>query len=267
MILAESSGNFGQALAYACQLLGKRCAVVMPSTSAAVKIEAVRGFGGTVVLTDVKVKSRTERLQELSKEYPEALVASSFDHQWVIDGHASLGDEICALPMHFDYVVVPVGGGGLSSGIVQSLQKHNSSTKIIGAEPLLGNDAARSLRAGHIVRNEQEPQTMADGARLLSIGKLNWQILQHGLERIIEIPEADIAEGVRLLFRTANLKCEPTGALSVAALFIEPDFFQRQIYLLHHKRRQRRSGDLRRPYLGLNQMTLWKVNSDALTLV
>jgi threonine dehydratase len=79
-ILTESSGNFGQALAYACQLLGKKCIVVMPSTSAKVKIDAVKGFGGIVELTDVKIKGRAERLKELVEEYPDAFVASAFDH-------------------------------------------------------------------------------------------------------------------------------------------------------------------------------------------
>lgn len=225
-ILTESSGNFGQALAYACRLLGKKCIVVMPDTSAQVKVDAVRAFGGIVELTDVKVKGRRQRLLELKAEFPEAYVASAFDDERVIEGNSTLGDEICALPRSFDFVIVPVGGGGLSSGVVRGIKRKKPEIKIVGAEPLLANDAAKSLRAGHIVANEHEPQTLADGARVLSIGKLNWEILREGLSNIIEVPEEQIGEGVRLLYGLANLKAEPTGALSIGALLTQPEVFQ-----------------------------------------
>jgi threonine dehydratase len=90
----------------------------------------------------------------------------------------------------------------------------------------MANDAARSLRAGHIIYNDTEPQTIADGTRTLSVGQHNWAILKDGLETIIEVPEDAIREGVRLLFTLANLKAEPTGALSVAALLTAPETFR-----------------------------------------
>jgi len=97
---------------------------------------------------------------------------------------------------------------------------------VIGAEPLIANDAARSLRAGHIVANEAEPQTIADGTRTLSVGAHNWELLKDGIETIVEVPEDAIREGVRLLFLLANLKAEPTGALGVAALLTSPETFR-----------------------------------------
>ncbi|MCW5822161.1 MAG: pyridoxal-phosphate dependent enzyme [Cyanobacteria bacterium TGS_CYA1] len=224
-ILTESSGNFGQALAYACQLLGKKCIVVMPSTSAQVKVDAVRNFGGIAELTDVKVKSRRARLEELIKEYPDAYVASAYNDRHVIEGNASLGREICGLAQEINFVLAPVGGGGLTSGIIEGIKQCGKRIKVVGAEPKMANDASRSLQAGHIVANEQEPQTIADGARVLSIGNLNWAILQNGIERIIEVPEENIKTGLKLLFDLANLKCEPTGALSIGALLCEPNFF------------------------------------------
>jgi threonine dehydratase len=90
----------------------------------------------------------------------------------------------------------------------------------------MANDAARSLRAGHIVVNETEPQTIADGARTVSVGVHNWEVLKDGLFRIVEVPEESIKEGVRLLFGLANLKAEPTGALATGALLAEPDAFR-----------------------------------------
>jgi threonine dehydratase len=224
-IITASSGNFGQAIAYACLLLGKSCIVVMPQTSAQVKIDAVREYGGTVDLIDVQVKGRSERVDELAKEYPDAYVASAYDDPLVIAGNASLGSEIAGLNPPFDLVIAPVGGGGLTSGIIQGLREANSTTKVFGAEPLMANDAARSLHAGHLVANEQEPQTIADGARTVSLGLHNWAILREGIAGIVEVPEEHIKEGVRLLYSFANLKSEPTGALSIGALLTNRQMF------------------------------------------
>jgi threonine dehydratase len=231
LIIAASSGNFGQALAYACLLVGKRAIIVMPETSAKVKVDAVREYGGEVEFVNVSSKSRSERVQELAQEHPEAYVASAYDDPLVIEGNSSLGEELgrLAVDKPLDCVVAPVGGGGLTSGIVTGLRRSGHaarSIEVIGAEPALGNDAARSLREGRIVANEAEPQTIADGARTLSLGRHNWAILKDGLAGIVEVAEKEIARAVRLLFELANLKVEPTGALSVGALLTEPGCFQ-----------------------------------------
>ena len=226
-ILTASSGNFGQALAYSCKLLGKKAIVVMPETSSKVKMEGVREHGGIVEPVDTTQKSRAERVDELSAEHPAAAIASAYDDPLVIDGNATLGEELAAYD--FDVVVVPIGGGGLSSGIVKGLRSAgNNRTRVIAAEPLLGNDAAHSLKAGHIVRNTQEPLTIADGARTLSLGEHNWAILKDGLEDIVEVPEHHIKEAVRLSFTRANLKAEPTGALSIGALLTKPELFRKR---------------------------------------
>jgi len=109
--------------------------------------------------------------------------------------------------------VAPVGGGGLISGITIARDHLKRTTEIIGAEPIPGNDAARSLKAGHLIRNEREPATIADGARTVSLGKLNWEIIQRGLADIIEVPDVLTLAALRHLFRYANLKVEPTGGI------------------------------------------------------
>ncbi len=226
LIITASSGNFGQALACACQWLGKSCIIVMPNTSAQVKIEGVREYGGRVDLIDVKQKSRQARIAELAREHRGAYVASAYDDPLVIEGNASLGAELGALGRHFDFLLAPVGGGGLTSGIIKGLQASGRTIRVVGAEPLLANDAARSLRAGQIMANESEPQTIADGARTVSLGRHNWPLLREGLSEIVEVTEEHIKEGVRLLFALANLKAEPTGALGIGALLTEPDMFR-----------------------------------------
>jgi threonine dehydratase len=227
-ILTASSGNFGQAMAFACSLLGKECTIVMPSTSAKVKVDAVREYGGVVDLIDTRAVTRAQRVAELAKENPDAYVASAYDDLLVIEGNSSLGGELAALGRDFDAVLAPVGGGGLTSGIITGLRKGGSRARVVGAEPLMANDAARSLREGRIVQNESEVQTIADGARTVSVGVNNWVVLKDGLSGIVEVPEENIKEGVRLLFSLANLKAEPTGALSIGALLTQPEQFRGQ---------------------------------------
>jgi threonine dehydratase len=226
ILIAASSGNFGQALAYACRLLGKQCTIVMPQDSARVKVDAVREHGGRVELVDTRRKTRKERVMELAAEMPEAYVASAYDDPLVIDGNATLGIELATCNKRFDCVVAPVGGGGLISGLIAGFRQSDVKMRIFGAEPLLGNDAARSLRAGHIVASETEVPTIADGARTSSIGTSNWALIREGVTSIVEVPEKTIIEGVRLLFSAANLKAEPTGGLAIGALLAAPEVFR-----------------------------------------
>lgn len=233
-LLAASSGNFGQALALACRLFGKRCTVVMPAISARVKVEAVRRHGARVELTDVERESREEGVARVLRELPEAEVASAYDDPAVITGNATLGVEIGARLRRLASarrkrvtVVVPIGGGGISSGILLGLRGAGvPEVPVVGAEPLLANDAAESLRRGQLVTRAGEALSLADGARLPRLGERNWAILREGLQGIVEVPEHEIAEGVRRLFSGASLKAEPTGALAVGALLTAAERFE-----------------------------------------
>ncbi len=225
-ILTASSGNFGQALAYACELLNKKCTVVMPSTSALVKIDAVRGYGATVDLVDTTKVGRNERVAQLFEQMPNAYLASAYDDKYVIEGNASLGDELAE--RDFDTVITAVGGGGLVSGLITGLRRNGKTTRVYGAEPQLGNDASLSLQAGHIVANKQEPMTIADGARTISLGNLNWEIIKNGVAGIIEVPDETIGDALRMYFGLVNLKCEPTGALSLGAILLDKNRFKDQ---------------------------------------
>jgi threonine dehydratase len=230
-ILTASSGNFGQALAYACKLTGKKCTVVMPDNSANVKVDAVRKYGSTVDLIDTAKVGRGERVAQLAEQMPRAYIASAYDDKYVIEGNASLGDELA--DKDFDVVITAVGGGGLISGLITGFRRHNKASEIYGAEPLLGNDAARSLKAGKLIVNEMEPQTIADGARTISLGKLNWEIIKSGAAGIIEVDDETLANAMKVYFNLVNLKCEPTGALSLGALLVERErFIGRRICLI-----------------------------------
>src|SRR5579864_1919681 len=130
-VVAASSGNFGQAVAYASKLLGKTCTVVMPSTSAQVKIAAVRSYGGIADLIDVSKISRSERVQQLLANQPGAFQAQAYDDYRVVAGNSTLGKDILSTA-DFDVVLVPVGGGGLSSGLVVARDHLGTKTEIIG---------------------------------------------------------------------------------------------------------------------------------------
>jgi len=224
-IITASSGNFGQALALACQILNKKCTVVMPDTSAKVKIEGVKSFDATVDLVATKKIGRTERVNQLMQENAEAYRASAFDDLLVIEGNATLGDEIAKNKKQFDFIVSPIGGGGLVSGVITGLHRNGNNAAVLGAEPLLANDAARSLREGKIINNEYEPQTIADGARTLSLGNHNWKIIKNSVKEIFEVSEENITEALKVLFTFANLKVEPTAALSLGAVMEYPEIF------------------------------------------
>lgn len=223
-VVAASSGNFGQAVAYACKLLGKSATIVMPNTSAQVKIEAVKSYGAGADLINVREVSRDGRVQQLLAEHPDVFVAQAFDDYRVVAGNSTLGKEIFGAG-NFDMIVVPVGGGGLSSGIAVARDHLGLATMIIGAEPLPGNDAARSLHSHQLIRNEHEPATIADGARTISLGRLNWEVLSQGIADILEVPDEVTLDALRRYFRFANLKVEPTGALSLAAIIAHPERF------------------------------------------
>jgi threonine dehydratase len=226
-VITASSGNFGQALAYACSLFKKRCTVVMPSTAPQIKVDAVREYGAEVDLVDVTKLGRLERLAELALQFPEAYVASPYDDPLVIEGNASLASELFALDLDLDCIIAPIGGGGLTSGLVTAVERSGKKgIQILAAEPTLANDAAESFRAGHVVALPDESATIADGAKVLRLGDRNWEILSHGLAGVVEVSEQQIMEGVRLLFALANLKAEPTGALALGAVLAQPNRFK-----------------------------------------
>ncbi|MCA1590326.1 MAG: pyridoxal-phosphate dependent enzyme, partial [Acidobacteria bacterium] len=176
-------------------------------------------------LIDTSLVGRGDRIRQIAAEVPDAYVASAYDDTFVIEGNATLGAELAA--KDFDAVVAPIGGGGLISGIVKGMQRSRGGVEFIGAEPALGNDAARSMREGRIVFNNSEPATIADGARTISLGELNWPLIRDRVREIIEVPDETIAEAVKLLFNLANLKCEPTGALSLGAVLVNPKLFEK----------------------------------------
>ena len=222
-LAAVSSGNHAQAVALAGRTLGLPVAVVMPEDSRPNKVAATRALGAAVITDGVTVDTREARLAELLDETGYALV-HPFDDWDVIHGQGTAALEVLEDRPDVTTVVVPVGGGGLISGTALALKGRElngraRAVRIVGAEPALADDAARSFRTGTHVHHPAGP-TLADGARVPAIGERAFEVVveRRLVDDIVTVPEEAIAAATEALADRAHLVVEPTGALAVAAV-------------------------------------------------
>ncbi|MEV4611630.1 threonine/serine dehydratase [Kitasatospora sp. NPDC049258] len=218
-VVAQSSGNHAQAVAYAAGILGIKAVIVMPDTSPAVKVENTRAFGAEVVL--VTPAERDVLPVELVSRHGYVWVPP-YDDPYIIAGQGTVGLEIAEdAPDELDTVLVPVSGGGLISGTAAALKLACPGVRVIGVEPELAADAQASLRTG---RHTAWPvadtyRTIADGLRTPSVGALPFEHLQAYVDDIVTVSEAEIRATVALLARRGRLVAEPSGAVAPAAYF------------------------------------------------
>ncbi|OLE29377.1 MAG: threonine dehydratase [Actinobacteria bacterium 13_1_20CM_3_71_11] len=214
-VITHSSGNHGQALAYAGRLLGTPVVVVMPDNAPPVKIEATRRFGAEVVL--VPAADRERRTHALAAERGLRIVPP-YDHPDIIAGQGTVGLEIVADLPDVATVLVPVGGGGLASGVATAVTALAPGAAVIGVEPALAADAADSLAAGELRTwtTDERYRTVADGLRT-PLSELTFAHLRARLDRIVTVTEEQILDTVPLLARAARIVAEPSGAVAVAA--------------------------------------------------
>ncbi len=214
-VVAFSSGNHAQGLALAAKLLGLSATIVMPRDAPQVKLAATRGYGAEIVLYDRDTEDREAIARRLSVEQGRTLVPP-FDDPWVIAGQGTIGHELIKQWPDLEVALVPVGGGGLISGIALALKAFRPTISVIGVEPELADDARRSLQADRIVRIAQ-PKTIADGVATQAIGQHTFPIMRALLDDIVTVSEDEIRHALeRILTRTKQL-VEPTGALATAA--------------------------------------------------
>jgi threonine dehydratase len=218
-VVTDSSGNHGQALAYVARTLRIPCVVVMPDAAPQFKIDAVRALGAEVVL--VRPAERQLRTAEVAAERGMTPIPP-FDHPHIIAGQATVGLEILADLPSVGCVLVPVGGGGLASGVATAVKALDPSVRVIGVEPELAGDAAESLRVGHLSpwSTDRTYRTTADGLRT-ALSELTFAHLRARLDGIITVTEAEITAGVAELARTARLVAEPSGAVATAGFLYQ----------------------------------------------
>jgi threonine dehydratase len=225
-VITFSSGNHGQAVAFAAQRFGVRAVVVMPETAPAIKVDGVRRWGGEVVFAGRTSEDRRRAALEIAERDGLAVIPP-FDHADIVAGQATVGLEIAADLPDVATVVVPVGGGGLISGVVRGLAAAGSAARVVGVEPVGAPKLTRSLAAGRPVTLEQTA-SIADGLITLTVGAIPFDTLQAHRERlagVVTVADEPIREAVRFLYRECDLVVEPSGAATTAALragLVEP---------------------------------------------
>jgi threonine dehydratase len=218
-VITYSSGNHAQGVARAARLLGIRAVVVMPSDAPAIKRERVAADGAEIVTVGTASDERQRVAEALAAERGLSIIPP-YDDDRIIAGQGTIGLEIVADLPDVAAVLVPIGGGGLASGVASAVKALRPSVRVIGVEPELAADARDSLARGEIVRwpADRVSRTIADGTRTQALGVRTFAHLRARLDSIVTVSEAEIAAGVRLAAERVRLVVEPSGALTIAAL-------------------------------------------------
>jgi len=214
-VVAFSSGNHAQAVALAGKLLGIPAVIVMPADAPKVKLEATRGYGAQVVSYE-KPQSREALAKTLAKERGLTLIPP-FDHPDVIAGQGTAAKELIEDAGALDVLLVPCGGGGLLSGCAIAARALAPRCRVIGVEPAAGDDATRSFKTRTLVK-VQDPQTIADGARTESLGKLTFPLVLDYVSDMATVSDDELLRAMFFLWERMKIVVEPTGALAACAL-------------------------------------------------
>jgi threonine dehydratase len=215
-VVAFSSGNHAQGVALAARLLGVKATIVMPENSVATKVEATRAYGAAVVTAGVTSATRDTVAREIA-DRSGAAVIPPFDDWRIIAGAGTVGLEIVEEWPEVEAIVVPLGGGGLLSGVAVAATSIKPGIDVYGVEPRAGNDGEQSFKSGRIVTIEP-PKTIADGARTLAIGERNFAVIRERVRDIVSVDDDILLDAVKLAMYRTKLVIEPTGALGIAAL-------------------------------------------------
>lgn len=215
-VITYSSGNHAQGVACAARLLGAKAVVVMPEDAVPAKVAATRGYGADVEFCGLDSLQRQQRALELQAQHGYTMIPP-FDDPDIVAGQGSVGLEIVSELPDVDVVVVPVGGGGLISGVSLGVKLSQPAVAVVGVEPEGANDAQQSLRRGEVVTID-EVHTIADGLRPKRVGALNFAIIRLHVDDVVTVSDDEIRAAMRLLLLRAKLVVEPSGAVGVAAL-------------------------------------------------
>jgi threonine dehydratase len=223
-VVAHSSGNHAQAVAYAASTLGVRAVIVMPRGAAQVKLDATAAFGAEIVLVGDDSAERVRRAAELAAEHGYVPVPP-YDDETLIAGQGTVGLEILEDLPDVESVLVPVSGGGLISGVAAALKLSRSDIRVIGVEPELAADARASLRSGELVElpAEQVGRTIADGLRVRRLGDAPFEHVRAFVDDIVAVSEDEILEAMRRLALRVRLVAGPSGAVTFAAHLFHRD--------------------------------------------
>jgi threonine dehydratase len=218
-VITYSSGNHAQGVARAARLLGAPAIVVMPSDAPALKKARVEADGAEVIVVGTSSEERQQVAEKMAVERGLTIIPP-YDDDRIIAGQGTVGLEIAEDLPDVGAVLMPIGGGGLASGVAAAVRALVPGARLIGVEPELAADARQSLREGRIVRwpAADVTRTIADGTRTTAIGVRPFAHLSRLLDDIVTVSEVEIAAAVRLAAEESRLVVEPSGALTVAAI-------------------------------------------------
>jgi threonine dehydratase len=214
-IITHSSGNHAQAVAYVGKLQGIKTTIVMPDNAPDIKVDATRGYGAEIVFSEATIESRENACNKLIDEHGYTLI-HPYDNRNVIIGAASASVELISETGPLDYIIAPIGGGGLISGTSAYSKLSGKVKYVIGAEPELANDAYLSLKMGEI-QPQQTPVTIADGLRTM-LSPLTFNFIKEHVDEIITVSETEIVEAMRFFWERMKIVIEPSSATVLAAL-------------------------------------------------
>jgi len=223
-VITYSSGNHAQGVAYAARALGVKAVIVMPGNAPAIKREATAALGAEIVLVGPGSMERMQKAEELAAEHGYIMVPP-YNDEHIIAGQGTIGLEILEDLPEVETVLLPVGGGGLISGVAAAIKLSRPDVRVIGVEPELAADARESLKSGKLVQfaAEQVSQTLADGLRTQSIGPINFEHMKLFVDDIITVSEAEIYSAARRLAANPQTVAEPSGAVAVAGYLFHGD--------------------------------------------
>jgi threonine dehydratase len=215
-VITFSSGNHAQAVALVGKLLDIRTTVVMPQDAPVIKRQATEAYGAKVILYDPQQRSREQIAKELQQQHGYSMIPP-FDHIDVLTGQGTSALELCQQVDGIDMLFVPCGGGGLLSGSAIAAKGMSPRCRVVGVEPEVADDAARSFATG-ILQTVRNPPTIADGTRTPSLGQITFPLVLKFVDAVNTVSEEAIKEAVRILFYRLKIVVEPSGALGLAAL-------------------------------------------------
>lgn len=221
-VLTHSSGNFAQAVSLSGQLLGIDAHIVMPQNAPAVKKAAVRGYQGNIIESGNSPEEREQKAAEVRASTDGTFVHPSDDVD-VILGNSTSCQELLEECPDLDFVMAPVGGGGLVAGTALAAQYFGNDVQVVGAEPSGADDAFRSLRDGVIYPSEN-PRTICDGLRTY-LGHHNFPIIRKFVSGIIRVDDDDTIDALRLIWERMKIIVEPSSAIVLAAVLKNPEKF------------------------------------------
>ncbi|MFY0631106.1 MAG: threonine/serine dehydratase [Flavobacteriaceae bacterium] len=222
-VVTHSSGNFAQAVSLAAKNLGVPASIVMPSNAPRIKKEGTLGYGGMVTECEPTIQAREKASQKIQEETGATFLHPSNDID-VIHGQGTACYELLQQESDFDYIVTPIGGGGLIAGTCLFASQFSHNTKVIGAEPFEVDDAYRSLISGKIETNETT-NTIADGLRT-QLGNHNFPIILEHVDQVIRVTEDEIISAMKLVWERMKIIIEPSSAVAVAAVLRETRLFK-----------------------------------------